>query len=410
MIHLACTQGNIGYWSFYSTVMKIKDIVSNNRIITVGESEELYTKNINEILQREISESRIKSICDYINNNEERFFSSLIVAIHKGDPKWTEIDISKEFEVEGSEIDDDTVYFLSSKFGVLTLKGNEEIFALDGQHRLKGLRKAFKADNNIGDLEIPITFVIHNHIKKDKTRRLFTVLNKYAEKPKQAELIILEEDDVAAINTRKLVTEHPVLSQKNAISNSKTGSISNNDYKSFTTLVTVYKINRILYNQKSDFYRKRPSEEDIKKFYEISTSFWNLIFVIFPEIEKYIKGERNIFILNSLFDRNVVTGGSLLLRPMGQELLANVFSHLDKKGKKEVFINNIRKIDFNLSGKIYNLLFWNDGKIISKNIKLKNNLTLYLLNEYLKEDEIKEEMTKLYKTYNVEYIHLKPVL
>ncbi len=62
MIHLACTHGNLGHWDYYSTVMKIKDIVNNNRVITVSESEELYTNNINEILQREIKESRIKPL------------------------------------------------------------------------------------------------------------------------------------------------------------------------------------------------------------------------------------------------------------------------------------------------------------------------------------------------------------
>ena len=88
MVHLACLRGNIGYWTYYSTVIKIKDLVTDNRVITVSESEELYTRNINRILQREINQSRIKSLKKYIKGNDERFFSSLIVAVHKGSPKW----------------------------------------------------------------------------------------------------------------------------------------------------------------------------------------------------------------------------------------------------------------------------------------------------------------------------------
>lgn len=199
MKHLACIRGVIGYWSYYSTVMKIKDIVENSTIITVPESQELYTRTIGDILQREINPTRIKQISNYITDNEERFFSNLIVAFHKGEPKWTEVEISNNFEVDNSIIDVDSITFLSNKFGVLTLTGTEEMFALDGQHRLLGIRAAFNKNPEIGELEIGITFVIHKHDFRDKTRRLFTVLNKYAEKPKGAELIILDEDDSAAI-------------------------------------------------------------------------------------------------------------------------------------------------------------------------------------------------------------------
>ena len=69
MVHLACLRGNIGYWTYYSTVIKIKDLVTDNRVITVSESEELYTQNINRILQREINQSRIKSLKKYIIEN-----------------------------------------------------------------------------------------------------------------------------------------------------------------------------------------------------------------------------------------------------------------------------------------------------------------------------------------------------
>ena len=74
MLHLACLKGNIGFWTFYSTIVKVKDIVEDKRIITVSESEELYTKNINRILQREINKKRIKQISKYISETEERFF------------------------------------------------------------------------------------------------------------------------------------------------------------------------------------------------------------------------------------------------------------------------------------------------------------------------------------------------
>ncbi len=134
---------------------------------------------------------------------------------------------------------------------MLSLTGDEQIFALDGQHRLLGLRKAYTEKSDIGDLDVPVTFAIHDHDNLVRTRRLFTVLNKYAEKPRGAELIILDEDDAAAIISRKLVTEHEVLSKPNGISNSKNGSIPNNDVTSLTTLVTINSVNKILFFKSS---------------------------------------------------------------------------------------------------------------------------------------------------------------
>lgn len=203
ILNLPCLRGIIGNWTYFSTVMKIRDIVK--RVITVSESSELYTSNINEILQREINEKRIAQIKDYILNNPEHFFSSIIAAIHKGNPIWSDFDIESHFRIENSILTDNEIEFIENKIGILSLSGEEVIFALDGQHRLKGLKEAYATNENIGDEEVSIILVVHNGTNKQRTRRLFTVLNKYAQKPKEAELIILDEDDASAIITRKLV-------------------------------------------------------------------------------------------------------------------------------------------------------------------------------------------------------------
>lgn len=401
MRHLACIRGVIGYWSYYSTVMKIKDVVENNTIITVPESEELFTKTINQILQREVNTKRTKQISNYITNNEERFFSNLIVAFHKGEPKWTEVEISNNFEVDNSALDQDSISFLSNKFGVLTLTGDEEMFALDGQHRLLGLRAAFEENPDIGNLEIGITFVIHKSDYIDKTRRLFTVLNKYAEKPKGAELIILDEDDAAAINTRKLVTEHPVLSLPNALSDSKSGAIANNDFSSFTTLVTLHKINKLLYSGNNINYNIRPSNEILEELYTISCDFWNLIFEIFPELVQYINGEENILINGININRNNETGGSLLLRPVGQELLAFAYNKFTNE-ERESLRQKLRLIDFDLSSLNWKYIYWHE-KMLGKEAKLKNDLILYLLGKNINAQSIHTNMARVHQSFGQQY-------
>jgi len=409
MKHLACIRGVIGYWSYYSTVMKIKDIVENNTIITVPESEELFAHTINEILQREVNPIRTKQISRYISNNNERFFSNLIVAFHKGEPKWTEVEISNNFEVGNSIIDEDSISFLSNKFGVLTLTSNEEMFALDGQHRLLGLRTAFEEDPTIGNLEIGITFVIHKSDAVEKTRRLFTVLNKYAEKPKGAELIILDEDDAAAINSRKLVTEHPILSLPNALSNSKSGGLANNDFTSFTTLVTLHKINKLLYSGLNINYNVRPSDETLQHLYTLSNNFWNLIFDTFPELIQYINGDENILINGIAINRNNETGGSLLLRPVGQELLASAYIKFNTE-EIEDLIARLRLIDFDLSSENWKYIYWNE-KMLGKEAKLKNDLILFLLGKNANAANIHSNMNRVYQSYGQNYNnHISPVV
>lgn len=43
-LHLPCLRGRLGNWTYFSTMMKIKDVVDNQRIITVPESKDLYSK------------------------------------------------------------------------------------------------------------------------------------------------------------------------------------------------------------------------------------------------------------------------------------------------------------------------------------------------------------------------------
>lgn len=401
-LYLPCLRGVLGDWTYYSTIMKVKDIVDHHRIITVPESKELYTENINEILQREIDSTRINKISKYLNNDREHFFSSIIVAIHKGNPQWSDIDIEEKLTIGSFSIDGDSLSFIENKFGILSLSGSEEIFALDGQHRLVGLRDAYKKNNKIGEEEISLLYVIHNEKNIIRTRRLFTVLNRYAEKPKQAELIILEEDDAAAINTRKLLTDDSTLSLTGAISTTKGGSIQPND-NSFTTIVTVYNINKILYGKTVDFYRVRPSEREIKSFYKTSVNFWKFFFECFPYLKQYIEGDKLIKHKGRFIYRNIKTGGSLLLRPVGQELFAKIYKYFDNRDELEFLRKNITKINFDLSSKHFKLLYWKDGKMLPKNMVLKQNLVLYLLGQYKDEKRIMKELNQIYESFNVTF-------
>ncbi len=398
-LHLPCLRGVIGNWTYFSSVMKIKDVV--NRIITVSESDELYTKNINDILQREISTKRVGQLKEYLNSNPEHFFSSIIVAIYQGNPVWSDFDIESQFRIDNNLLDTDDIGFIENKIGILSLSGSETIFALDGQHRIKGIREAYKKNKSIGEEEVALIFVVHNHENKQRTRRLFTVLNKFAQKPKEAELIILDEDDAAAIITRKLVDNHEVLKLKNAVSDTNGANIPATDLHSFTTLVMVNRINKLVLSIYKIDYTKRPDEDRLNQYYQKCTDFWDYFFAQFPMIKQFIQGEECKFANGDCYNRNAETGGSLLLRPVGQKLFAQIYNAFDEDNRLDVLTSKISSLDFNLNGDYCKYVTWNN-KMLPKSETLQKRVFFYALG-LSTDSTIHADLKKVYENYGANY-------
>ena len=243
--------------------------------------------------------------------------------------------------------------------------------------------------------------MVHNQNQKERTRRLFTVLNKYAQKPKDAELIILDEDDSAAIITRRLLEHHPILRHQSAISNSNTSNIPTSDTVSFSTLVTINRINKeILKHHKID-YTKRPKESVLSGYLNECVEFWDFFFAAFPQIEKTLNGQKCFFQNGDIYNRNKLTGGSLMLRPIGQQLFAEFYTIFRDKGKIKEFSKKIKLLDLNLNGNLCRYVTWYN-KMIPKTLSLQKNIFKYILG--LSSDEsIHEEIEKQYAIYGIEY-------
>ena len=64
----------------------------------------------------------------------------------------------------------------------MTLRGDEKLFALDGQHRLAGINRAIRDGMSGSDDEVSVIFLGHKNTDDGlkATRRLFTTLNKTA--------------------------------------------------------------------------------------------------------------------------------------------------------------------------------------------------------------------------------------
>src|SRR5690606_21795033 len=99
-------------------------------------------KALDELLQRDLKD-RKKAIANYLQRNESRFFNSIIVGVFDGVPEWAEFSISKTTQLNGYRIDSDS---FKDSVGIMVFNGNEQMFAIDGQHRVAGIQIAVEAD------------------------------------------------------------------------------------------------------------------------------------------------------------------------------------------------------------------------------------------------------------------------
>ena len=64
-----------------------------------------------------------------------------------------------------------------------------------------GIKEALKENPELGDDELAVIFIAHHtdSAGKERSRRLFTTLNKNAKPVSKGEIIALDEDDAMAI-------------------------------------------------------------------------------------------------------------------------------------------------------------------------------------------------------------------
>ena len=114
-LYLPSLRGFFGDWVYYPTLMKLKDIAERIKI-----AEELYqSKTLSDKVQRHIKRYRGREIKDYLLNQQQRFFNSLIVAVYEGDPSWYDItSVESNNLLDTEDIPEDVVVGI----GILSLK------------------------------------------------------------------------------------------------------------------------------------------------------------------------------------------------------------------------------------------------------------------------------------------------
>ena len=382
-ITLPALRGIMGNWVYYICLVRMVEIARR-----VQFSNEIHSsKFLSNMIQRQLKGSRSNQIAEYLRTQNERFFNSLVVATYGGQPNWYALSEirNKNDRVDLGQLDEETI----SSIGFLTLRGDEKLFALDGQHRLAGIKKIVRDESAQEPFdEVSVIFVAHktNAEGMERTRRLFTTLNKTARPVSKGDIIALDEDDVMAISVRWLIEKTSLFSNER-IAFVASNNMPQNNTKSLTTIGNLYDILTIFFTKsnhglkktKAELQRVRPNDDRLTLYFEYAKT-------IFLELKKHFPELANFF--DATITDKVVQkhrgdhGGNALFRPIGLELFAQVIATLTKNHPLPQSVELASKLPRTLIDPPYANLMWepSTGTILNSHKVTLREVLLYMLN------------------------------
>lgn len=393
-------RANIGNWVYYITSLTFSQV---NEYVEKIDDQLHKSEGLKDLIQRSITKNHLK-IKEYILNQPEMFFNSLVLGVYDGMPNWIEVELS---------LGDDDFYNL----GFLEFPGNQKIFPIDGQHRVEGIKAALKDNDNLKDNKIGAIFI--GHSKSDggmeKSRRLFTTLNRYAKPVTMDDIIALDEDDSVAIATRSLLEDFKLFEGRR-VTKSKNKAIQERDKDSITSIITLYQCNKELLklfrqerkqtapepqrDKKSltDYLKFRPNEIEIRLFNDFLVDFWTQFQTNIDVISTYIStpGDKEPA---SQF-RNRIDGGNLLFRPVGiLPFLQAVIEIKKRLGISfEIIITRFNRANFTIEHIPWKNVLWNptERTMVMGNEVLVKLLLLYIYDRSILTEKELATLTQKY--------------
>ena len=343
---------HMGDWIYYAGFLKLRDIAER-----VFLADEIHRhEGLRDMIQRSITSGHAESIKSYLLSKKQRFFNALVIGVYGGKPNFFELSLGSGPRLNTSELPD----YFEGALGVLELSGSEKLFAIDGQHRVMGIKLAVAQSESAGNDEVIALFVPHSRDEAgmERSRRLFTTLNRYAKPVSKTDIIALDEDDIVAIVTRMLVEEYPLFKVFLKIKKGK--QLQAKDTESFTTIETLYDcLDTYLNDQErwSEFKRTRPSDAKIKQYYGKAVELWDLVQVHFPEVKRLAESEKDQEVAAEYRGAH---GGHLIFRPIGLVMIIDVIHKFVSGGRSlSSTVKAVSRAPMELSGKPWNELLWN---------------------------------------------------
>lgn len=354
-------RGSFGDWTYYSCLMPLRDLAKR-----VSYADDIHqSQALSDLIQRTLEGKRSEHIAAYLNT-PERFFNSLVLATYGGSPEWFEIG---NFKSSGaSEVFREVAEEAMDSLGFLRLGPKAKIFAIDGQHRLAGIRAALAADSAAKEDVISVLIVGHKTtaIGLQRTRRLFTTLNKTAIPVRKKDIIALDEDDVMAIIARRLVEANEQFRDPRiAVIGSPNIPVGNKTC--LTTITNLYDILKILFlfdtKNRSDRHLRfnRPADDRLDHYYGVATSYFSALGNAFAPVLQVLSATEPESITSK---HRIAGGGHLLFRPIGLEIFTRLATDFARTRNIELSaaVNMLRVLPMDLAKAPYAGVIWDSGR------------------------------------------------
>jgi DNA sulfur modification protein DndB len=395
-LQIPAMRGVIGDWVFYVTLLPFAEVT--NRI---KKTEEIHSSALlREMIQRALT-LRSKNIASYLQSQKQRFFNAIVVGVYEGEPEWNQLNVRKSELFDPANLETR----VAESLGVLTLRGDEKLFAIDGQHRVEGIKEfvrelGVEKAKSLED-EVCAIFVAHSNEPSglQKTRRLFATLNRYAKPVSLTEIIALDEDDVVALTCRDLLENHPLFT-KGRISLTKGKALAPTDSKNFTSLTALYQAMDLYLMQGKratwqNFKTVRPNDEGVvQQFITNGHQFWNALIDAIPALKRVQDLDASKPLPKSCRSQK---GGDLLFRAIAPTMLVRCLKRAMALGMNEsVFIKRFSKIPRSLSKSPWLGVLWDGSNMMigEKNQQVAESLILWMVDCDPEEKKIKADDLK----------------
>ena len=332
-------RGKLGNTEYFIVTMKAKEVGEKMKAAVAVEGWE--DLSLEQKYQRNIDLKRVRmDIAPYLAGDPNRFFGALIVAVQNGEKmRYEPVKevISRERAFTGSH------YNAADGLGFLTLEGEEILIPIDGQHRAKALDFAirgrdeqnkeldFHANPSLAQEDVTLMLIrFDSDAEKALARKIFNKVNRYAKRPSKGENLVIDDDDVAAVFARRMTEPEEELFSGDLVTT--TGNTLSDGAAEFTTLATLYEINREILIAKNHDYRKtvRPDKQIEKIYWSDIEGVWKRLVADITHFSNALKDRGK----DGNEVRRQIRRVYLLGKPVGQRVLASAFLQMtEKKGE-----------------------------------------------------------------------------
>ena len=371
---LPALRGVMGDWTYYCALVDLRECAKR-----VDFADEIQPhQGLSDMIQRGLDETRPPEIAEYLLTQPERLFNALVIATYDGSPNWFPLSnvASGPDDDQLGDLPDETV----QSVGFLTFTGKEKLFAIDGQHRLAGMKAAVdQAPDKDWYDEVPVVFVGHkdDQAGRVRSRRLFTTLNKNARAVTKRDTIALDEDDVMAICVRRLIEQKSERFGNGRIALVAENNMPPGDETSLTTIGNLYDVLAILFSRaapkglrrtRKALRKTRPGNAELDAYFELAWTFFDAMRNEFEELNAYYAAVDK----RTVVRRYRIQGASILFRPVGLELFARIIATLAREMPLADAVSLASKLPRALDVRPYVHLVWDPG---SNTIKRFSKMT-----------------------------------